>query len=141
MADKPFLITVGPDPDTLPASSDDLLQRSVGGRYELRRSLGRGASKEVFLARDIRLDRDVAIARIKRAASSGGLPARVLQEIRTTARLDEHPHIVTVYDVIEDDDATWIVSQLVRGGTVEELLEAHPHGLPIDDAIRIASEV
>lgn len=141
MADEPFLITVGPDPDTLPASSDDLLKRSIGGRYELRRSLGRGASKEVFLARDIRLDRDVAIARVKRAPSAGGLTARVLQEIRTTARLDEHPHIVTVYDVIEDAVATWIVSQLVRGGTVEELLEAHPDGLPINDAVRIAGEV
>jgi eukaryotic-like serine/threonine-protein kinase len=141
MADEPVLITVGPESDTLTASSHDVLNRFVGGRYELRRSLGRGASKEVFLARDMRLDRDVAIALIKRAPSAGGLPARVLQEVRTTARLDEHPHIVTVYDVIEEHDATWIVSQLVRGGTVEQLLEAHPHGLPIADAVRIAGEV
>ncbi len=141
MADEPVLITVGPDPDTLTASSDDVLKRSIGGRYELIRSLGRGASKEVFLARDPVLERDIAIARVKRAPSTEDLPKRVLQEIRITARLDEHPHILAVYDVIEEKDATWIVSQLVRGGTVEDLLEDHPEGLPIGDAIRIANEV
>jgi Protein kinase domain/AAA ATPase domain len=113
----------------------------VAGRYELRRSLGRGASKEVFLATDARLGREVALARVRPARSGGSLPVRVLQEIRTTARLDEHPHIVTVHDVIDEDDATWIVSQVVRGGSVAELLAAHPDGIACDEAIRISFQV
>ena len=137
MADESPLITLGHELETL-TPSDELLQRCVAGRYEVRRSLGRGASKEVFLARDIRLDRDVALALVRSARKRGTLPSRVLQEIQTTARLDENPHIVTVHDVIEEDDATWIVSQLVRGGSAAELLEAHPDGLPIVDAVRIA---
>ena len=73
--------------------------------------------------------------------TSRGMSARVLQEIQTTAQLDEHPHIVTVHDVIQEDDATWIVSQLVRGGSAADLLDAHPDGLPVTDAVRIGSQV
>lgn len=117
-----------------------LLGRRVNNRYEVKRLLGRGASKDVYLARDVRLDRDVALAVIERRGGEG-LPPRVLEEIRTTARLDEHPHIVTVYDVIDEEDATWIVSQLVRHGSVGDLLREHPDGLPIDQAVDIARQV
>jgi eukaryotic-like serine/threonine-protein kinase len=140
MADERSLRAFGPAADTL-TSSDDPRQRLVAGRYEVRRSLGTGASKQVFLAHDLRLDRDVALALIRGTRPRKGLPARVLQEIQTTARLDEHPHIVTVHDVIEQVDAVWIVSQLVRGGTVAALLELNPRGLPSGEAVRIASQV
>jgi Protein kinase domain/AAA ATPase domain len=140
MADEPAVTAFGSGADTL-TSSGDPRQRLVAGRYEIRRSLGTGASKEVFLAHDVRLDRDVALALVRGSRRRKGLPARVLQEIQTTARLDEHPHIVTVYDVIEQDDAVWIVSQLVRGGTVAALLESNPRGLPTGEAERIASQV
>ncbi len=99
-----------------------LIGTRVAGRYEVRRLLGRGASKDVLLARDTRLDRDVALGLIQTAGGVGSLPPRALHEIRTTARLDEHPHIVTVYDVLEEDGATWIVTQLVRGGSVADRL-------------------
>ncbi|MGB8875277.1 MAG: protein kinase [Solirubrobacteraceae bacterium] len=140
MVDEPLNDENGPERETL-TPSDALLERCVAGRYELKRSLGWGASKEVFLARDIRLDREVALGRVRSTRTSRGMPARVLQEIQTTAQLDEHPHIVTVHDVIQEDDATWIVSQVVRGGSAADLLDAHPDGLPVTDAVRIGSQV
>ena len=140
MVDEPLNDQHGPERETL-TPSEELSQRCVAGRYEVKRSLGWGASKEVFLARDIRLDRDVALSRVKSTRTGRGTSARVLQEIQTTAQLDEHPHIVTVHDVIQEDDATWIVSQLVRGGSLAKLLDSHPGGLPVSDAVRIGSEV
>ena len=113
----------------------------VAGRYHLKRSLGHGASKEVFLAHDLRLDREVALGRIRLPPGNDRLSERVAVEIRTTARLGEHPHIVTVYDVVEEDGVTWIVSQLVRGGSLAALLDAHPAGMEVGDAVRIAAEV
>ena len=126
-----------------PASglAGQLVGTCIAGRYEVRQLLGRGASKDVLLARDTRLDRDVALGRIQTAGGVGSLSPRALQEIRTTARLDEHPHIVTVYDVLEESGATWIVTQLVRGGSVADRLKTYPGGLPILDAIRIARQV
>lgn len=140
MADEPLIKKYGPELETL-TPADALAQRCIAGRYEVRQSLGRGGSKQVFLARDIRLDRDVALALVRGERNRGALAVRVLQEIQTTAQLDEHPHIVTVHDVIEEDGATWIVSQLVRGGSADELVAAHPDGLPIPEAVRIAREV
>ena len=103
-----------------PSENTDTLRRVVGevcrGSVSAQAIARWGASKEVFLARDIRLDREVALGRVRSTRTSRGMPARVLQEIQTTAQLDEHPHIVTVHDVIQEDDATWIVSQVVRGG-------------------------
>ena len=140
MAGEPPLIASSAELETL-GVEDELRPSCVAGRYEVKRSLGRGASKQVFLAHDIRLDREVALSLVRTASDRGGLSPRILQEIRTTARLDEHPHIVTVYDVIEENGATWIVSQLVRGGSVADRLEANPQGLPVPDAVRIAREV
>jgi len=140
MVDKRLSDKHGPELETL-TFSDDLAQTCIAGRYEIKGSLGSGASKEVFLAHDIRLGRNVALGRVRSGGSRGALSARVLQEIQTTAQLDEHPHIVTVHDVIQEEDATWIVSQLVRGGSAAGLLEAHPDGLPINEAVRIAAEV
>jgi serine/threonine-protein kinase len=140
MAGEPPLIASGAELETQGAE-DERRPSCIAGRYEVKRSLGRGASKEVFLAHDIRLDREVALSLVRTASGRGRLSPRILQEIQTTARLDEHPHIVTVYDVIDEHGATWIVSQLVRGGSLADRLETSRHGLPIADAVRIASEV
>ena len=140
MADQPVVITVGPELETL-STSDDRLQTLVAGRYEVRRSLGRGASKEVFLARDIvstgmsrSPSSDVRRARgaCRRVYSRRSGQRRGSTSIRTSSRC---------YDVIEEEDATWIVSQLIRGGTVAATSSTHPQGLPIADAVRIAGEV
>jgi serine/threonine protein kinase len=92
----------------------------VLGRYRLHRRLGAGAFGTVWLARDERLDRDVAVKIIPRERVIGG---RFEREARAAARLS-HPGIVTLYEAGADDDGAYLVSELVRGTTLDELLAA-----------------
>ena len=118
------------------------LEQVSDQRYRLVELLGQGASKRVFLARDGLLERDVAYAVIPDKGARGALHTRLLREVRTAARLGDHPHIVTLYDVGERDGITFVVSRLVRGGSVADWLErCAPEGIPLPDAIRIAREV
>jgi serine/threonine protein kinase len=72
------------------------------------------------MARDERLDREVAVKVVPRERVMGG---RFEREARAAARLS-HPGIVTLYEAAVDDDAAYLVSELVRGGTLQRLLEA-----------------
>ena len=113
-----------------------------GGRYRVLRFLGEGGKKRVYLAHDTRLERDVALALIKTAALDEAGLLRVRREARAMGRLDDHPNIVTVLDVIEEGAQTYIVSQYVAGGSVADLLQrTERRRLPIDEAIRIADQV
>lgn len=112
------------------------------GRYEVQYLLGEGGQKQVYLARDTRLHRDVVIALVR----TGGLdPKRVtglLREAQAMARLGDHPNIVTVYDIGEECGQPFIVSQYVEGGSVAELLKRMPeHRLPIERVIDVGSQV
>lgn len=89
-------------------------------RYRLHRTLGSGAFGTVWLARDERLDREVAVKIVPRARILG---RRFAREARAAARLS-HPGIVTLYEAEIDDEAAYLVSELVRGGTLADLLEA-----------------
>src|SRR4051812_39776321 len=84
----------------------------VAGRYLMQRQLGRGASKDVWLAHDLTLDRGVALARV----SGPGAWERLRREARLTARLGGHRHIVTVHDVFEDDGTPCLVARYMTGG-------------------------
>src|SRR5436190_15654942 len=75
------------------------LQEAVAGRYSLERELGRGGMGIVFLARDVALDRLVAIKLLPPSlAARPGLTGRFLAEARTAARLS-HPNIVAIHAV------------------------------------------
>ncbi len=89
-------------------------------RYRLHRPLGSGAFGTVWLARDERLERDVAVKVLPRERVLGG---RFEREARAAARLS-HPAIVTLYEAAVDDDGAYLVSELVRGPTLAELLAA-----------------
>src|SRR5690349_2112983 len=89
-------------------------------RYRLHRRLGSGAFGTVWVARDDRLDREVAVKIVPRERVMGG---RFEREARAAARLT-HPGIVMLYEAAVDDDAAYLVSELVRGSTLQELLEA-----------------
>jgi class 3 adenylate cyclase len=118
-------------------------ERLAGGRYLLTGVLGRGTRKSVFRARDSRLDRDVAIA-IPSAVPPGvqATHERVHQEARLMARLGDHPNIVTILDVGEEEGRPYIVSQLMEGGSLQSLLERSPaHRLPAEEAIRVTEGV
>ena len=104
--------------------------------------MGEGGRKRVYLAHDERLDRDVAIAVIKtEGLDSDGL-TRVRHEAQAMGRLGDHPHIVTIHDIGDEDGQPYIVSQYMAGGDLEGLLQqAENHRLPIDEALRIAVEI
>ena len=87
-------------------------------RYRLHRRLGAGGFGTVWLARDERLDREVAVKIVPRARLVGG---RLEREARATARL-AHPAIVTLYEAAVDDEGAYLVSELVRGSTLDALL-------------------
>jgi hypothetical protein len=89
-------------------------------RYRLHRQLGAGGFGTVWMARDERLERDVAVKIVPRERIMGG---RFEREARAAARLS-HPGIVTLYEAGADDDGAYLVSELVRGSTLGELLDA-----------------
>jgi serine/threonine protein kinase len=71
----------------------------ASGRYAVKRFLGEGGKKRVYLAHDTLLDRDVAFALIKNEGLDEAARARITREAQAMGRLGDHPHIVTVYDI------------------------------------------
>src|SRR5262249_36489208 len=110
-----------------------------GGRYHVRRFVGEGGKKRVYVAHDTRLERDVAIALIKTDGLDEAGLARVRREARAMGRLGDHPNIVTIHDVGEEGTQPFIVSQLMSGGSVEDLLAgSDKRRLPLDHVLRLA---
>ena len=103
--------------------------------------LGEGGQKRVFLARDSQLDRDVVIGLLNGRGVEADTLQRLRLEAKAMARLDEHPNVVTVFDIGEEDGNRYIVTQYVRGGSVADLLSARrPEPLELPKAIRIAAQ-
>jgi len=106
------------------------------GPYRVIRRLGAGGMGEVFLAHDPRLDRPVAIKRIRsEIGTDPARRARFLREARVTASLS-HPAIVQVFDLPSEGGADHIVMEYVAGTTLHRLLEQGP--LPVSEGLPIA---
>jgi hypothetical protein len=113
---------------TLPLGGSDPTQRLpdgagarvILGRYRLERRLGAGGFGVVWLAWDEKLEREVAVKAIPR---DGGAGERVEREARAAARLN-HPGIVAIYELASDEHDVYLVSELVRGRTLAELVHA-----------------
>ncbi len=71
----------------------------ANGRYEVKRCLGEGGKKKVYLAQDTLLDREVAFALIKTEGLDDVSRTRITREAQAMGRLGSHPHIVTVFDL------------------------------------------
>jgi serine/threonine protein kinase/uncharacterized protein YjdB len=98
------------------------LRRATLGTYEIRGELGRGGMAVVYLARDLRLDRSVAIkVMLPGLFLTQGMAERFLQEARIAARL-YHPNIIIVHAVEQTDDLFYFVMNLVEGAAVDEIL-------------------
>lgn len=100
----------------------------VAGRYRIESLLARGAMSLIWLAEDEFLRRQVALKQVNvndRAAEQSRRAARVLalREARAAAQVG-HPGVVTVYDVVRQDDEPWIVMELLRGRSLAEALDA-----------------
>ena len=112
------------------------------GRYRIDGFLGEGARKRVYRAHDTRLASDVAIALVKTEGLDAEGRVRVRREAQAMGRLRDHPHIVAVFDIAEENGQPYIVSQLMEGGAVDTLLrECEGHRFPIERAVRIGREV
>jgi eukaryotic-like serine/threonine-protein kinase len=94
-------------------------ERLVLGRYSLERRLGAGGFGVVWLAFDEKLQREVAVKVVERDRD-GPVSERVAREARVAARLN-HPGIVALYELGDDDEAVYLVSELVHGRTMAEL--------------------
>ncbi|HEX9610804.1 MAG TPA: serine/threonine-protein kinase [Gemmatimonadales bacterium] len=115
-------------------------QSAVAGRYSLERELGRGGMGVVYLAREVRLDRPVAIKLLPPTlAAHPTLRERFLREARTAARLS-HPHIVPIHAVDEVDRFVFYVMAYVEGETLARLL-ARRGALTAAEASRVLREV
>jgi tetratricopeptide (TPR) repeat protein len=114
----------------------------ANGRYQVKRFLGEGGKKKVYLAYDTLLDRDVAFALIKTEKLDDASRVRVSREAKAMGKLGDHPNIVTIYDIGQEGDQPYVVLPLMPGGDVEGLIEKAPeHRLPIEQAIKIIREV
>ncbi len=118
--------------------------RLVGRRYRLMSPVGRGGMGMVWHAHDVLLDRDVAVKELMLpygldAAGKQLAHRRMLREARSAARL-QHPGIVVVHDVVEEDGRPWIVMELVRAWSLEQAVrQSGP--LPVIQAAEIAIRV
>jgi serine/threonine-protein kinase len=109
------------------------------GPYRIVRILGRGGMGEVFLARDDRLKRSVAIKRIRHDGEmTPTLRQRLLREAQAVAGLS-HPAIVHIYDLLEDAEDDCIIMEYVQGSTLAEILKGGP--LEPATALRLARDI
>ena len=117
----------------------DRLSAALASRYRIERELGAGGMATVYLAHDLRHEREVAIKVLHPDLGATLGSDRFLSEIRTTARL-QHPHILPLLDSGEADGLLYYVMPRVVGETLRARLDRERQ-LPIDQAVRIAREV
>src|SRR3954454_11018407 len=117
-------------------------KRLGDGRYVVERFLGEGGRKRVYLAHDTVLDRDVAVGLVKTTGLDPDSRVRVTREAQSMARLGDHPHVVTVHDIGEENGDPYIVSQFMAGGSLDEMLESSPgRRLDLETTLKIADGV
>ncbi len=136
--------------------SVDRLASALADRYQIVRELGAGGMATVYLARDLKHDRDVAIKVLRPELAAVIGAERFLTEIKTTANL-QHPHILPLFDsgealapsIIDDRSSIidrhspsylFYVMPFIEGETLRDRLDREKQ-LPIGEAVRIASEV
>jgi serine/threonine protein kinase len=117
----------------------EVLSEAVSDRYKVEREIGRGGMATVYLARDLRHDRAVAIKVMHRGLAASLGSARFLREIEIAASLS-HPRIVPLYDSGEAGGVLYYVMPYVEGESLYERLERERQ-LPFDDALRISLDV
>jgi len=121
------------------ASTPAVVAEALKDRYLLERELGRGGMATVYLARDLKHDRLVAVKVLQRelAAVLGG--ERFLREIRLTAQL-QHPHILSLLDSGIAGGFLYYVMPYIEGGSLRERLGSEGQ-LPLEEALTITRSV
>jgi serine/threonine-protein kinase len=115
------------------------LESGLAGRYALKRELGHGGMATVFLAQDLRHDREVALKVLRPEISTSIGAERFLREIKMAAGLT-HPHILPVYDSGEASGLLFYVMPNMEGRSLRERLDRERQ-LSLEEALRITREV
>ena len=115
------------------------LTTALADRYAIERELGAGGMATVYLARDLKHDRDVALKVLRPELAAALGAERFLQEIRISAKLD-HPHILTLIDSGESDGFVWYVLPYVRGESLRDKLNREQQ-LGIEETLAITKQV
>jgi TolB-like protein/tetratricopeptide (TPR) repeat protein len=117
----------------------ELLRAALASRYRVERELGHGGMATVYLARDLKHGRPVAIKVLRPEFAAVLGSERFLREIQIAARL-QHPHILPLYDSGEADGTLYYIMPYVEGESLRDRL-AREGPLPLADALRIAGDV
>ena len=117
---------------------DDLVS-ALAGRYDIERELGHGGMAIVYLARDVRHERHVAVKVLRPELATSLGAERFLREINIAARL-AHPNILALHDSGNAAGMLYFVMPYVEGETLRERL-SREHQLPIEDALSITRQV
>ena len=119
-------------------AADSPLAEALQDRYVIERELGRGGMATVYLARDLKHDRPVALKVMHSELAHALGPDRFKREVETAARL-QHPHILTVLDSGEAAARLWFTMPYVEGESLRDRLRREKQ-LPVDEAVRITRE-
>jgi len=121
-----------------------MAEELVGGRYKVLRTIGAGGMADVYLARDLNLQREVAVKVLRPDFSrDSSFRVRFLQEARAAANLS-HPNIVTIYDFGEDPQRLFIVMEFVDGTDLKTLIHRRstiPRPAALDLLIQVCEGV
>lgn len=117
----------------------DRIRTLLAGRYDVEREIGRGGMSVVYLARDLKHDRDVAVKVLRPELTESVGAERFAREIRVTSRL-EHIHILQLYDSGSVDGVAFYVMPYVEGGSLRDRLRKEG-ALGLDEAIGITEEI
>ena len=117
-----------------------MIGKILDERYELIKKIGSGGMADVYMAKDILLDRVVAVKILHgNFAEDEDFVLRFRHEAQSAGKLT-HPNIVGIYDVGCDGDIHYIVMEYVEGQTLKQYIQSHP-SIPIDAAVRIAIDI
>ncbi|HEY4303518.1 MAG TPA: protein kinase [Gemmatimonadaceae bacterium] len=114
-------------------------EHPLAGRYIIERVIGRGGASTVFLARDLRNERRVALKVLRRELGGGIVAERFRYEIAVTANL-QHPHILPVHEWGEAEGTLYFAMPFIEGESLRERMNRE-HRLPVEDVARLAREV
>jgi tRNA A-37 threonylcarbamoyl transferase component Bud32 len=115
------------------------LRASLSERYTLESELGQGGMATVYLARDVKHDRQVAVKVLRPELSAILGRERFLAEVRNTAKLD-HPHILTLLDSGESDGFVWYTLPYIRGESLRHKLDRETQ-LSVEEAVSITRQI
>ena len=111
------------------------------GQYELRDQLGQGGMAQVYKAFQPGMERFVAVkVMLGHLANDEEFIERFRREARAVGQL-RHPHIVNVFDFGIQDQSYYMVMEFIKGDNLKAYINANPQGLPIDECLRIASQI